>query len=298
MSDFDNNFNGILSLSRDPRLIGSFIEKSRILYYNRFGSDDSDKILNAKRLLDVAVLIYVTEKEVCNNMDTTYGSYGRKGAFNTDEITENTFCHANMRRVLESIKRYTDENGILTLDANLVTAIRDAIMTCNYYKTSTQKDIPEVFTNLANLNLKEKNSVLFEKYVGEILKIEVDPKKPKEFKIVLHSGFQKKVLGMRPGPSPKNNDTDGVFICKLRAAILAFLEFYNIKYYKSERFDDFDSECLDAITNEVLPVGGGSSRRRKAYKTTRRNNKNKNKKQYRRKRHTKRCKKSHRRSRR
>jgi len=46
------------------------------------------------------------------------------------------------------------------------------------------------------------------------------------------------------------------------------------------------------------PAGGRSSRRRKAYKTTRRNNKNKNKKQYRRKRHTKRCKKSHRRIRR
>lgn len=349
MSGFDHNFNRILSLSKNPKGIGNFIEESRFLYYNglnEFGSDDSDKILIAKRLLDVAVLIYVTEKVVCNNMDTTYADYGRKKASsNLDEIKEKTFCHANMRRVLESIKRYTDKGEILTLDANLVTAIRDAIMTCNYYKTITTTDIPNVFTDLANL--KKDNETLFKKYVDKILEATSNPNNPGKFKIVLHSGFQKKVFGRRPGPSPNSTDQDGVFICKLRKAIVAFLKFYKIKFELTDRFEKFDEDCDNAIinattlqdssqsshnpvnANTVLPeagqqgslmlnepdyneylrlsnmataklssTGGRSSRRIKAYKTIRRNNKYKNKKHYIKKRHTKRCKKSHRKSRR
>ena len=191
----------------------------------------------------------------------------------------------------------------------------------------------------------------------------------RKYTILLHSGFQKRVFNFRPGPSPISSDTDGVFICKLREAIIKFLDDYKIKYEKSERFDNFNKAC-DEVTgsatdlqpssqestneatgsaknlqpssqestygstipatdlqpssqystdgstkkNELLspetiakgyevvfgpPInqtnGGRLSRRRKAYKTTRRNNKYKNKKHYIKKRHTKRCKKSHRR---
>ena len=340
MSGFDESFNRILDLSQNNKMITFFVEESRNLY-NRLlsesGSTDSDGIPRAKRLLDVAVLIYVTEKEVCNNMDTTYGEYGRKGSSDPSEIDERTFCHANMRRVLESIKRYT-EKGSLTLDTNLATAIRDAIMTCNYYTKPTQS-VPDVFTKLAEL--KQSNESLFEKYVDEILEVEVNPENQLEFKIVLHSGFKKRVLGIRPGPSPKSNDTDGLFICNLGIQIAAFLQYYNIKYTESKRYDELNRQCRNALleliphSNTLSPIkkiglpnapppsslmlpgpeynkylsvsnqataslakGGRSSRRRKVYKTTRRNNKNKNKKHYKRKRHTKKYKKSHRKSRR
>ena len=199
MSGFDESFNRILDLSQNNKMITFFVEESRNLY-NRLlsesGSTDSDGIPRAKRLLDVAVLIYVTEKEVCNNMDTTYGEYGRKGSSDPSEIDERTFCHANMRRVLESIKRYT-EKGSLTLDTNLATAIRDAIMTCNYYTKPTQS-VPDVFTKLAEL--KQSNESLFEKYVDEILEVEVNPENQLEFKIVLHSGFKKKSFGYKTRP--------------------------------------------------------------------------------------------------
>jgi hypothetical protein len=80
------------------------------------------------------------------------------------------------------------------------------------------------------------------------------------------------------------------------------LDMMGIRYMVSDTVKD---KCFKGLTTysdyhqwkKKQPQGGGrSSRRRKAYKTTRRNNKNK--KQYRRKRHTKRCNKSHRRSRR
>ena len=75
------------------------------------------------------------------------------------------------------------------------------------------------------------------------------------------------------------------------------------KHFKNTTKDKLKVSDKNAITRGYViltsdSAGGRSSRRRKAYKTTRRNNKNKNKKQYRRKRHTKRCKKSHRKSRR
>ena len=300
MNGFDDSFNRILDLSQN-KFIQNFVKESRNLYnklLNESVTGDPDIILRAKRLLDVAVLIYVTEKEVCNNTNTTYVEYGMNGSNDLDEIIEGTFCHANMRRVLESIKRYTVVKGSLTLDTNLATAIRDAIMTCNYYTKHTQF-VPSVFTKLAEL--KKSNKPLFEKYVDEILKVEVSPENPEDFKIVLHSGFKKAwMLGF--GPSLKSTDEDGVFICELRFHIKNFLIYYGIKYTESKRFGESNSDCASILTNRNMSKkpssGGKSSRRRKAYKTTRRNNKNKNKKQYRRKRHTKKYKKSHRRSRR
>ena len=89
--------------------------------------------------------------------------------------------------------------------------------------------------------------IINNKHVDEILKVEVSPENPTDFKIVLHSGFQKRVLGIRPGPSPISSDTDGVFICKLREAIIKFLVYYNISYKKSERFAQFDQECNTAV---------------------------------------------------
>ena len=242
-------------------------------------------------------------------------------------------CGKNMVRVLDSIQRYNNVWKDIIYDNDLIKIIQDAVIT-GCYSDGTSPDFSKEINDLASL--KKDKSVLFQKYVGEILEAKSDPVKPKEFKFVLHSGFQKKVLGMRPGPSPNYTDQDGVFICKLRKAIVAFLKFYKIKFELTDRFEKFKDDCDNAIkyatplqassqsstdeyarlseplSNEAIqrgyaaylgpPInqtdGGRSSRRRKAYKTTRRNNKYKNKKQYRRKRHTKKYKKSHRKSRR
>ena len=218
-------------------------------------------------------------------------------------------CGKNMVRILDSIKLYNNRG--LTINVfgrsvypqfnliidesihNLLAIIRNAIKTCCYFNRDTP-DIPVVFTNL--VSLKEQDDTLFKKYVDEILEDKKDAAKLSEIMFVIHSGFKKKFLGVRSGPSP--NDNDGKFICKLRIAIKEFLYYYKIKYSFSDkdRFDRLTTECEKAVTS--LSKGGRSSRRRNAYKTIRRNNKNKNKKQYRRKRHTKKYKKSHRRSRR
>ena len=207
-------------------------------------------------------------------------------------------CGKNMVRVLDSIRRLDQTGNTVTYENNLIDIIRNAVRT-GCYSDLESKEFSTQINELANL--KKSNKSLFEKYVDEILKIEVSPLNPKEFKIVLHSGFKKAwMLGF--GPSLKSTDEDGVFICKLRFHIKNFLIYYVIKYTESKRFGESNSDCASILTNRNMSKkpssGGKSSRRRKAYKTTRRNNKNKNKKQYRRKRHTKKYKKSHRRSRR
>jgi hypothetical protein len=218
-------------------------------------------------------------------------------------------CRDNIIRVLDCIKKinkHGQEKDQVTYDEDLVAIIRDAIKTCCYYKSN--EEIPfEGFREL--VLLKEDNPYLFQECVDEILKTKVIPGRYDNptFKFVLHPGFQERILGVRPGHSPKSNDKKGLLLCKLRFFIRNFLFYYRIEFTQNERFAKFRRDCIKAMDDSKykydedlveLPDGGRSSRRRKAYKTTRRNNKNKNKKQYRRKRHTKRCKKSHRRSRR
>lgn len=214
-------------------------------------------------------------------------------------------CRDNIIRVLYCIKKINKhgqvEDKIITYDEDHVAIIRDAIKTCCYYTSDTlEYDTLLCFKEL--VSLKEEDDALFQACVDEILKTVVMPGRfTSTYNFVLHPGFQKKILGIRPGPSP--NDKDGKFICKLRKAIKDFLNEYNIKYSFSdkERFERLTTECNKATTISdpiSLAKGGRSSRRRNAYKTIRRNNKNKNKKQYKRKRHTKKYKKSHRRSRR
>lgn len=218
-----------------------------------------------------------------------------------DGPKEGLECGINMVRVLDSIKRLNPNGNTVTYDNILIEIIRNAVRT-GCYSDGKSNEFSTKINILAEL--KQSNNPLFEKYVDEILKIEVSPENPKDFKIVLHSGFQKRVLGIRPGPSPIASDTDGVFICKLRKAIIDFLEYYGIKNEKSDRFTQFNNDCKTAVASSSLRRQGGgykrnkTKRNRKAYKTIRRNNKNKNKKQYRRKRHTKKYKKSHRKSRR
>jgi hypothetical protein len=218
-------------------------------------------------------------------------------------------CRDNIIRVLDCIQKINKYVQV-TYDADLVAIIRDAIKTCCYY-TSKEETPFAGFRELALL--KEDNDELFQECVDEILKTEVIPGRYDNptFKFVLHPGFQERILGVRPGPSPKYKDKKGLFLCKLRFFITKFLVHYGIKFTQNERFAKFYDDCIKAIEDSKykyqydkslteLPeqYAGRSSRRRKAYKTTRRNNKNKNKKQYRRKRHTKKYKKSHRRSRR
>lgn len=221
------------------------------------------------------------------------------------------WCRDNIIRVLKCIRKINkhgqDEDKVITYDEDLVAIIKNAIKTCCYFKHDTP-DIPEGFKEL--VLLKEANNALFQECVDEILKTVVMPGRyTPTYNFVLHPGFQKRILGIRPGPSPKVDDEKGLFLCKLRFFIRSFLVHYKIKFTQNERFAKFHDDCIKAIEesgykpSESLPAlpeqeGGRSSRRRKVYKTTRRNNKNKNKKHYKRKRHTKRCKKSHRRSRR
>ena len=207
-------------------------------------------------------------------------------------------CGENMVRVLDSIRRLDQTGNTVTYEINLIDIIRNAVRT-GCYSDGESTEFSKQINELAKL--KKSNEPLFEKYVDEILKIEVSPVNTNEFKIVLHSGFKKAwMLGF--GPSLKSTDEDGVFICNLRRYIRDFLIHYKIKYTESKRFGESNSDCASILTNRNMSKkpssGGRSSRRRKAYKTTRRNNKNKNKKQYRRKRHTKKYKKSHRKSRR
>lgn len=228
------------------------------------------------------------------------------------------YCGQNVKRILDSIK-YCVENGTKIEQYNLIQ--RRAIMSAitRQYSCSDVKAVGETpardcnaHVNVPNVvnalkKLREEREPYFQEQCKELIEFEEVPgSSPPKYTILLHSGFKRRVLGVRPGPSPISSDKDGVFICKLRKAIIEFLHYYNISYKKSERFDDFNNDC-DAAIEEGYKVylgprinqtnGGRLSRRRKAYKTTRRNNKYKNKKHYIKKRHTKRCKKSHRRRR-
>ena len=168
-------------------------------------------------------------------------------------------CGTNMVRILDSIKLYNNRG--LTINVfgrsvypqfnliinesihNLLAIIRNAIKTCCYFNRYTP-DIPDGLTKL--VLLKDEDDTLFEKYVDEILEDKKDAAKLSEIMFVIHSGFKKKFLGVRSGPSPISSDVEGVFICKLREAIIEFLDDYKIKYEKSKRFAQFDQECKTA----------------------------------------------------
>ena len=163
-------------------------------------------------------------------------------------------CGKNMVRVLDSIQRYNNVWKDIIYDNDLIKIIQDAVIT-GCYSDGTSPDFSKEINDLASL--KKDKSVLFQKYVGEILEAKSDPDSPGKFKIVLRSGFQKKFLGRRPGPSPNYTDQDGVFICKLRKAIVAFLKFYKIKFELTDRFEKFDEDCENAI-KDARPLQASS----------------------------------------
>jgi hypothetical protein len=163
-------------------------------------------------------------------------------------------CGINMVRVLDSIKRYNNVWKDIIYDNDLIKIIQDAVITGCYSDEKSTKFSKEI-TDLANL--KKDNETLFKKYVDEILEATSNPNNPGKFKIVLHSGFQKKVFGRRPGPSPNSTDQDGVFICKLRKAIVAFLKFYKITFELTDRFKKFDEDCDNAI-KDATPLQASS----------------------------------------
>lgn len=343
-----------------PPGIKNFTEKSRELYTNMEAqinyTDDKKSICD--QLLELAEIIYTTEKTACiferNYSTDTRSISNRESSF---------YCGQNVKRILDSIKRFKD-NGIKIeqYNDNQRIAIMKAITrqySCDdveekvegkikLIRQCTDADVPEVVNALKIL--RNEREPYFQEQCKELVEFKEVPSNgsnKRKYTILLHSGFQKRVFKFRPGPSPISSDTDGVFICRLRKAIIKFLDDYNISYEKSDRFDNFDEACdkacdeanrpdIDLQTSSqsshnpdnaytVLPearqpgslmltgpdyykyldlskqataslaIGGRLSRRRKAYKTTRRNNKYKNKKHYIKKRHTKRCKKSHRR---
>ena len=230
-----------------------FIRESRKLYRTMLRSIkiSSDKKKTCRELLKLAEIIYSTEHEGCCAFDINYGPYNWQTGF---------YCGQNVKRILDSIKLFKD-NGIEIEQYNRIQ--RDAIMSAitrqyscsdvedkgETLRTCTVDDVPEVVANLKALKKsRDERDTYFQEQCKELVEfIKVPGSNPLEYTILLHSGFQKRVLGIRPGPSPISSDTDGVFICKLREAIIKFLVYYNISYKKSERFAQFDQECNTAV---------------------------------------------------
>ena len=338
-----------------PPGIENFTEKSRELYREMEAqiSDTAAKQSICDQLLELAEIIYTTEKTACNferNYSTDTGSIST--------LESSFYCGQNVKRILDSIKRCSEKGTKIEKYNDIQRRAIMSAITRQYscrdveekvegekklIRQFTVADVPKVVANLKALKKsRDERDTYFQEQCKELVEfkeVHSNGSNERKYTILLHSGFQKRVFKFRPGPSPISSDTDGVFICKLRKAIIEFLVYYKINYEKSERFDKFNEDC-DKVTRpntdlqpssrestnestnlsepaplsrkavkqgyEIVfgppinppinqPNGGRLSRRRKAYKTTRRNNKYKNKKHYIKKRHTKRCKKSHRR---
>ena len=232
-----------------------FIQESRKLYSTMLASipRSSKKEQACGELLKLAEIIYSTERDGCCDFDIYYDTTN----FN---VQTGFYCGQNVKRILDSIKLFK-ENGIKIEQYNRIQ--RDAIMSAITRQYSCKKitnirectvaDVPDVVNKLKEL--KESNSSFLENSRKLLEFKEVSSSNPLQYKIILHSGFQKRVLGVRLGPSPISSDTDGVFICKLREAIIEFLKYYNISYKKSERFDTFDQSCKTATSpSSTKPV--------------------------------------------
>jgi hypothetical protein len=205
--------------------------QSKTTIYNdtlyRYEGDDAQNSSLINTLLNLAIEIY------------------------TDGPKEGLECGINMVRVLDSIKRYNNVFNNITYDNDLIKIIQDAVITgCDSDGKST--DFSNVINDLANLKKENKDDALFKKYVDEILEAKSNPDNPGKFKFVLHSGFKQRILGMRLGPSPKSSDEEGVFICNLGLLIAKFLQYYNIKFTKSKRYDELNRQCLNALL-ELIP---------------------------------------------
>ena len=255
-----------------------FITKSRELYTNMEASipRSSKKEQACMELLKLAEIIYSKELKGCCVFDKNYDNKN----FN---VETGFYCGQNVKRILDSIKLFK-ENGIKIeqYNPNQRSAIMKAITrqySCKPITTireCTVDDVPEVVNKLKILSdelkkdrkEKDREEPNKDKYFEEQCKELVEFKKvpgsspPKyEYTILLHSGFQKRVLGIRPGPSPISSDTDGVFICKLREAILNFFEYYGIKFTPSDRFHNFDTECKTATqANDSTAISPSSTK--------------------------------------
>jgi hypothetical protein len=242
-----------------------FIKESRKLYSTMLKSipSASNKPKTCMELLKLAEIIYTTERNGCCAFDINYSIHNWQTSF---------YCGQNVKRILDSIK-VCKMYGIEIKQYNPIqrSAIMKAIneqYSCRQITTNGEThrecsftDVPEVVNKLKMLREKlkkdreekdreePKKDKYFQEQCKELVEFkEVPGSHPLQYTILLHSGFQKRVLGIRPGPSPISSDTDGVFICRLREAIVKFLEYYNISYKKSERFAQFEQECNTAVT--------------------------------------------------
>ena len=238
-------------------------------------SDTTAKKSICDQLLELAEIIYTTEKTACN--------FERNYSSSISNLESSFYCGQDVKRILDSIKRCVD-NEIEIKQYNDIQrrAIMKAITrqySCDDVKDKvegeiklirkcTVDDVPEVVNALKILreNLKKdrkekdkkepKKDKYFEEQCKELVEFKEVPSNgsnERKYTILLHSGFQKRVFNFRPGPSPISSDTDGVFICRLRKAIIKFLDDYKIKYEKSDRFDNFDEAC-NAFTGSATDL--------------------------------------------
>lgn len=250
----------------------NFIEQSRALYQSMLKAipeikNDSDKTRQCMDLLKLAEIIYRTE-----NVHPAH--CGIDGYYNIMlNSHSNFYCGQNVKRILDSIERCKD-NGVTIESYNSIQsrAIQSAITRQYNCKESTTPEskiegkctmdddentqLPECLEKLKKL--REEKEPYFKEQCKKLIEFkEVQGSYPLEYNILLHSGFQKKVLGRRPGPSPNSTDQDGVFICKLRKAILAFLDFYKITFKLTDRFEKFKDDCENAI-KDATPLQASS----------------------------------------
>ena len=239
-----------------------FIEQSRKLYLTMLESiPRSSKIEQAcGELLKLAEIIYTTEHTGCCDFDTFYDT-------NNYNVQTGFYCGQNVKRILDSIKLFKTY-GIKIEQYNPIQrrAIMSAItrqyscIKITNIRECTVADVPEVVANLKKL--REERDTYFQEQCKELVEFkEVPSSNPLEYTILLHSGFQKRFLTRRPGPSPIFSDVKGVFICKLREAILNFFEYYEIKFTPSDRFHNFDTECITAIqANDSTAISPSSTK--------------------------------------
>lgn len=231
-----------------------FIKQSRTVYGTMLASipSSSDKIKTCMELLKLAEIIYSKEREGFCAFEINYNTYNWQTGF---------YCGQNVKRILDSIK-LCKTYGIEIKQYNTIQrrAIMSAITRQYSCRNVTEGEtiirncsshVPECVDKLKNLRderEKLKKDNYFEEQCKELVEFkEVPSSNPLQYTILFHSGFQKRVLGVRPGPSPISSDTDGVFICKLREAIVEFLEYYSIQYEKSDRFTQFNDDCKTAV---------------------------------------------------
>jgi hypothetical protein len=255
----------------------NFIRQSRALYQSMLKAipkikNDSDKTRQCMDLLKLAEIIYRTEN--VHPAHCSIDSYYNDSYYNIMLNSQSNFyCGQNVKRILDSIERCRD-NGVTIESYNSIQsiAIQSAITRQYKCKESTTPEskiegkctmdddentqLPECLEKLKKL--REESEPYFKKQCKELIEFKQVPgSDPPEYTILLHSGFQKKVLGRRPGPSPNSTDQDGVFICKLRKAILAFLNFYKITFKLTDRFEKFDQDCDTAI-KDATPLQASS----------------------------------------